>query len=475
MKVRSILAACVMLTGSAPSVATDWNQEREQPFGPSYDCEKAQGALERTVCMDPLLSRLDLEVTTLYRDRLKESSVRDAYATALAPLLVPYHDELEEEQRQWLQARDDECDLDFDFQSGAGAHYDAVPCLIAFYAKRLVELDRRTSLDEGSGRRVLDVLVDVGIVALGNTKLDLGNVRIDLPRVLPVTGVWRSASTMPHPACIDALLREPIPSSLRRDACRAGTDHLPYGLDSFGENGDYTFYVPWHATNRQILLHTNQWSQSIGQSIGDRFGYRVVGELRDGRTLLHVTEEFTGAGQTHVDGSVAVAHGLRRGDVIMVERRIEENLSGFCGGGIHEVEFADADTLRLASTIPVDGLMTLFDSFPEQLHGVSALDRRRLRALKTSGAFDVAMSIVASTCIGRVRYDYDIDTGRRELTEVSVEVTESDRATIAQVPALACLFDLLLDRHSDMPAMLRPAELDGLVMDFIGTCEIPGT
>ena len=229
MKKRSILAACLMSAVTVPAIAADevtvpaaivadaltvpairadeerWEQ-RDQPYGPSYDCETAQGALDLIVCSDPVLSRMELEVTTLHRDRPQDS-------------------ELEEEQRRWLQVVRDECDLDSDFHSGVGAHYEAVPCLIAYYAERLVELD--SGMRERTGRRVLDVLADVGIVAMDDMELDLGNVRIDLPRVVPVTSVGTSSSATPHPACIDALLQADVPSSIRRDVCRTGTDHLP--------------------------------------------------------------------------------------------------------------------------------------------------------------------------------------------------------------------------------------------------------
>ena len=271
------------------------------------------------MCSDSLLSRLDIQVATLFHDRLKAAPVRGADSTAKIPssaLAWGYRDELAEEQRQWLQARDGKCDLSFDFDSGAGAHYTAIPCLIDFYVKRLVDLDSDTSLGEVSGRRILDVLVDVGSVALDDMRLDLGNVRIDLPRVLPATSVETPGSTLPHPACIDALLRVRLPSSLRRDACRAGTGHLPHARRSFREDADYESYVPWHA---------NRLSQR-----GDRFGYRIVGELDGGRTLLQIEEEYTGTGGTHVVNSLAVVLGLPQGATIMVERRIDDdNLSGF--------------------------------------------------------------------------------------------------------------------------------------------------
>ena len=462
MKKRSILAACLISTITVSAIAADdvtvpvaivvdgvtvpairaeeerWEQ-RDQPYGPSYDCETAQGALNLIVCSDPVLSRMELEVTTLHRDRLKDP-------------------ELEEEQRRWLQAVRDECYLDSEFRSGVGAYYEAVPCLIANYAERLVELDRRT------GRRVLDVLVDVGIVAMGDMELDLGNVVIDLPRVVPVTSAETSSPATPHPACIDALTSANAPSSIPRAACRAGTGHLPLALDTWFDNRyeegqKYVTYTPWHP---------GRWGQQ-----GDRSGYRVVGALDNGRTLIHVIAEGTGAGRTSVFGSVAVVRGLRTGEAVEVEHQIfDEGLNGFCGGGIDEVDIANPDILRLVSTIPAETLVTLFDWFPEQFPGVTESERRRLRALKDSG--DVAMSIIGSICIGRAHYDHVPESGRRTLMDVSVEVTESDRADVAHSPALACLFDILLERHPEMPAMYRPTQLRELLTDFIDTCEIPG-
>ena len=452
MKMRSILAACVMLTGSTPSIAAEWGQQWEQLSGPSYDCGKAQGALDLTVCTDPLLSRLELALSAAW-----QAALEDPDSVFEFPMMIgesPTRSaRLEESQRRWLQTREDECHFDFDFHSGIDARFEAVRCLVASYANRLAELK--------GGKRVLDALIDTGIVELRNVELNLGSLRIDLPRTLPVVKNETPKSATPHPACIDALLQARLPSSLRRDTCRAGSDHVPLTLDSFGEDGDHVIYVPWHP---------NQWGQ-----MGDRFGYRAVGELRDGRTLLHVVEESTGAGRTDAASSLAVVHGLRRGDTIMVERRIvDEGLSGFCGGGIHDVEIADADTLRLASVIPADRLVTLFDSFPEQFHGVSESERRRLRALEVSGALHVAMSNLASTCVGRVRYGYDIDSDRRIFSEVSVEVTESDRAAVEHTPALACLFDLLLDRHSEMAETFGPTEFHGLLTEFIDACGISG-
>ena len=495
MKNRSILAACLMSTVTVPAIAADdvavpdvtvpmalvtddvtvidtevgWDEVTvlagsTQPHGPSYDCGTAQGVVELVVCSDPVLSRLDLEVATLLGRAGKLG------------------------QRRWPRAHSDECNLDFDFHSGIGARYEAVPCLITDYVKQLVALESEMH-DEPTGRRVLDVLADVGILALNDMTLDLGSVRIDLPRVVPVTRIgtaWPVASpfddaridhpgevpvtsvgtpapAMAHPACIEALLRANVPSSIRRDACRAGTDHLPFALETlslYEEGQEYVTYVPWHPSG---------WEQRQG----DRFGYRVVGALDDGRTLIHVHEEYTGASGTNVATPLAVVRGLRTGETIEVEQEIyDAGLTGFCWGDIDEVDIANPDTLRLVSAIPAETLATLFDQFPEQLHGVTESERRRLRTLEDSGELSVAMSSMAITCFGRAHYDHAIETGRRTLTGVSMEVTQADRADAESSPALACLFDLLLEEgRPEMPAMYRPMQIQELLADFIDRCE----
>ena len=462
------LTACGGGDGNGPVTDGDgdgiWNREREQPLGPNYDCKNAEGTLAQTVCSDPLLSRLDLSVSALYRDNLNESPVREAESSArISPsaLLLGYRDEVEEEQRQWLQALNDQCKLNFDFHSEAGAHYEVIPCLIDLYAKRLVSLGGALSTGTGAGssQTMLNVLVDVGSVELSDTTLDLGNVRIDLPQILPMPILGDSVWSTPHPACIDTLLRTGMPSILHLDACRAGTAHLPRAHSTWGGE-DYESYIPWHPN----------W---LGQK-GARFGYRILDELDDGRTLLRIAEDSSGISGTHVTGSLVVVSGLQQGDTIRTERHIpDDNLSGFCGGDIHEVEVDDNAIVRLQSIISADRMMTLFDLFPDQFHRVPESDRYRLRNLTESGALDVSMSIMGISCIGRVAYDYHVNGGRRYLTGISVDVTENDRATIAYIPALACLFDLLLERYSDMPAVLSPKDLGNLMMNFAGKCSNP--
>ena len=159
-----------------------------------------------------------------------------------------------------------------------------------------------------------------------------------------------------------------------------------------------------------------------------------------------------------------------------VEHRIsDEGLTRYdCGGDIYEVDIVNPDILHLVSTIPAATLVNLFDWFPEQFRGVTESERRSLRALVENRELNVAGAIRAVTCIGLAHYDHAIEARRRILTGVSIEVTEADRAYAARSPALACLFDLLLEeRHTEMPAMYRPMQLQGLLKDFIDTCEVP--
>lgn len=451
MKKELVLMVCVMLAGSASPVAADWDQEREQPLGPSYDCSRAQGTLEMTVCSDPLLSRMDLGLSIAYQAALDGSASTEILAPSPRTLL---RDQLKAEQQQWLQAREDSCILDFDFGTEINVRYQAVQCLINSYAKRLVEL--------GGEQSLLDALVDAGMVVLGNATLDLGNVQFDLPQVLPTAADRSSTLAIPHPACIHDLLRTLVSTPLDLDACHAGTGHVPVELGDFFArgDGDYATYVPWRPDR-------------LGQINGDRFGYRMVGELRDGGVLIHVVEEYSGAGRTHADSRLVMIQGLRRGHIDVAKRRIAGELPGFCGGGIHDAEVAGPDVLTLTSYVDLDRLVTLFDLFPEQLPKVPEPDRRRLRALGDD--LTVAGSIYGSTCIGGVQYEYDMVTGARHLLNVSVDVAEIDGASVEPYPVVACLFDLLHERELDLSAMLEATEFGGLLVDFLRACVTPRT
>lgn len=63
------------------------------PGRPSFDCSKARGAVETSVCRNPALAELDARLAFVYRDALAGAPPRRA-------------DEIRRDQRQWLASRD---------------------------------------------------------------------------------------------------------------------------------------------------------------------------------------------------------------------------------------------------------------------------------------------------------------------------------------------------------------------------------
>lgn len=61
--------------------------------GPSFDCRKARGVVETTVCRSPALAELDARLAFVYRDALAGAPPRRA-------------DDIRRDQRQWIQTRD---------------------------------------------------------------------------------------------------------------------------------------------------------------------------------------------------------------------------------------------------------------------------------------------------------------------------------------------------------------------------------
>ena len=446
---RPTLAACAALIATAPAILADSEQEDLrwwQPHGPSFDCREAQTAVDRTVCDDPLLARLDLEMSDAYDAAMEEAT---GVMTFNVDGSVPEADVIEAKQQQWLNARDSECSLDFDFDTQLEARFEATSCLIASYAKRLVEM--------GEERRALDALVDTRLVDLRPMEFAFGSVRIELPRVLPATRHEPPSVATPHPACIYKLLGSGS-TELRRDACHVGTAHLP------AEAGIY-FY------DDENGVSYGKWGPHRFDQRGDLFGYRHVGALSDGRTVIHAIDQSTGAGRTTTWSTVAVMRGFTEGDTIAVEQVIkDEGVSGFCSGGIGEVTVVDSRILRFTSWVSVETMLTLFEWFPEDLHRVSPSNRGLLLAMRDDGDFFVPMSIIGSSCIGRAHYHHDLETGSRTLTEVSIEVTQLDRESLASFPTITCLFKMMDGRLPDITMTLRPSDLENMIVQFVESC-----
>ena len=451
MWVRPFLA--VLMFGFAPSLAaTDsWNRESEQPFGPSYDCDQQQAVLELTICSDPLLSRLELALSVPLQAMVEETpAVSDVVGTdARANPSTPSSNALEKSQEQGLKSLSGSCDLDFNFRTDIGARYRAVRCLINSFVHRLSDL--------GRGQLALDALAEVGVTIPDGVDVGTGDSQIDLPRILSSERKGTVAGEF-HPACLRALLEVPLPSSLRRSACSAGTSHLP--LEShYHEPDGLRFYSPWNP---------GPWPTS-----DDEFSYVELDKLDDGSSLLKVTEEYWGNRSGRFE-SLVVAYGLADADVVTIKAQIHpQSYWGYCGHHLDLLGVSEGEgktVLRLGGVVSAGGVFRLFDQFPNELDGMSDSEKDNVRAMTEGPAFDVAMSITSATCIGRVEFDYDLQTTERELVEVVLDIEEEDRAVIAAYAGQTCLFDFLLGSALRMSARVRPRELEGMAVNVLEKC-----
>lgn len=87
----------------------------------SFDCGKVESDLESAICNTPELTRMDIEVATLYR------TLETAAETA-----PDFKKELQEQQRVWLQSRREDCG-------------GAVDCLEKLYKTRIADLQKLAS------------------------------------------------------------------------------------------------------------------------------------------------------------------------------------------------------------------------------------------------------------------------------------------------------------------------------------------
>ena len=90
-----------------------------QAGGPGFDCAAAHSAIETTICADPALSRLDLDMQRRFDEGQR------SYDT------VPARNERRALQRRWLKQRDSAC----------GAATERVACLAHSYAVQTERLD----------------------------------------------------------------------------------------------------------------------------------------------------------------------------------------------------------------------------------------------------------------------------------------------------------------------------------------------
>jgi uncharacterized protein len=122
--------------------------------GPSFDCSKAEGEVEQTICANPWLARQDRELTRLYDLAISGPNMSSARLS-----------ELKAYQRGWIKGRND-----------CWKASDVTDCVSASYALRIAEIragyaDARSQDAQGNSMgplayacEGLDVLLSVTVV-----------------------------------------------------------------------------------------------------------------------------------------------------------------------------------------------------------------------------------------------------------------------------------------------------------------------
>ncbi|KAA2235225.1 lysozyme inhibitor LprI family protein [Salinarimonas soli] len=125
---------------------------------PSFDCKRASGTVERTICGSPDLARFDRELADAYRERL-----------AAAPAGAA-RDSIQADQRRWVSGRALTCPGSPGAGSDAPGGETVASCLYGLYAQRLAVLNReaneaawpkvpfRPVMVEGAGRSLCEGL-----------------------------------------------------------------------------------------------------------------------------------------------------------------------------------------------------------------------------------------------------------------------------------------------------------------------------
>lgn len=97
--------------------------------GPTYDCAKAQTAVEHAICNDPDLSFLDREIAALYQA-----------AQAGPDMNAVRQSELTARQRAWIDSR-----------NACASSPDLTACVTAIYGQRILELKSHYEGASGDG------------------------------------------------------------------------------------------------------------------------------------------------------------------------------------------------------------------------------------------------------------------------------------------------------------------------------------
>jgi uncharacterized protein len=125
MRTRSV---CFVLgCGLATTLGWPGIAAASEPARPSFDCQRANGSVQKLICSDAELAALDQRMVTVY-------------AAALAKAANQHPPVLKAEQRGWIKGRDD-----------CWKSPDVRVCVHDSYRQRIAELQARYALVAGRG------------------------------------------------------------------------------------------------------------------------------------------------------------------------------------------------------------------------------------------------------------------------------------------------------------------------------------
>jgi uncharacterized protein YecT (DUF1311 family) len=259
----------------------------------SFDCAQARAPSELLICSDSALAELDQTLATTYQ------SLRQQQGSAA-------RDRLLREQRNWLDERDQRCNIPATGSTPTLAQrWVWSPCLAERYRERLTQLGAA-------------------------------------PQPVRPPGAAAQGDYV-HPLCLDLALggrasegsEEPVP--VMRDACNRGNRHIPVT----SERGD-------------------GWLAATGMNSGVRtyFGYRPVGRLADGRTLSWI--EWSGGGTGQFSEVAEVRQTTSSSGDTLINARTLIGGGDRCSGGIDDVRLSGG-VLEIVSRVTPGGLAAAGD------------------------------------------------------------------------------------------------------------------
>lgn len=319
-----------------------------------------------------------------------DQSLSDAFQALRQQHTGAARDRLVSDQRAWLADRDHRCDIPAgSAEPTLAQRWSWAPCLAEQYRARLEQL---------------------GVV---------------VPPVERPAGT--TAAGFIHPLCLDLATGgraetgsdRPIPILL--DACNRGFRHVDVSRNDDGSFG------------------------ASGAFIGSWFGYRPIGKLASGKSVILVN--WSGGGTGQFSEIVAVRSATGNGETTISARTIV--LGGDrCNGGIENASMRDENIVEVAVRATSADLVMAGNSSAD-----AALDD---------------LDSCAICCAGTLTYGVDVASNRETLASATI----NEIAPASEDPsegAQAC-FDGLLRGEGSLPKTLTPSDLKQLAQRFRQTC-----